>query len=147
MVAESRLVSGSGRHNRSPKSGAYRAAVESTWGRRSRIGLGVLLLVTGVLHFVVPAPYVRIMPRVLPASWAEPLVYLSGLAELAGGAALLVPKSRTAAGWFVAALLVAIFPANVQMALDSPNVLTIRRLPLQLPLVWAAWQSTLTPSR
>jgi uncharacterized membrane protein len=117
-------------------------AVESRWGRRSRIGLGALLLVTGVLHFVVPSPYVRIIPRALPGSWAEPLVYVSGAAELAGGAALLVPRWRRPAGWFVAALLVAVFPANVQMAVDSPNVFTIGRLPLQLPLLWAAWQAT-----
>jgi uncharacterized membrane protein len=96
--------------------------VESAWARRSRIGLGALLLVTGVLHFVVPAPYVRIIPRLLPSSWASPLVYVSGAFELAGGAALLV----------------AVFPANLQMALDSPNVVTIGRLPLQLPLVWVA---------
>jgi uncharacterized membrane protein len=112
--------------------------VESTWGRRSRVGLAVLLLVTGVLHFVVPGPYVRIIPRVFPAGWAAPLVALSGAAELVGGAALLVPAWRRAAGLFVAALLVAVFPANVQMAVDSPNVFTLGRLPLQVPLIWAA---------
>jgi uncharacterized membrane protein len=100
--------------------------------------LAVLLLVTGVLHFVVPGPYVRIIPRVLPEVWAAPLVALSGAAELAGGAALLVPAWRRAAGLFVAALLIAVFPANVQMALDSPNAFTLGRLPLQVPLLWAA---------
>jgi uncharacterized membrane protein len=120
--------------------------VESAWAKRSRIGLGALLLVTGVLHVVVPAPYVRIIPRLLPSSWASPLVYVSGALELAGGAALLVPRWRRLAGWFVAALLVAVFPANVQMALDSPNVLTIGRLPLQLPLVWIALVAATRPA-
>ena len=112
-------------------------AGESVWERRRRLGLGALLVVTGVLHFVVPDPYVRIIPSALPDGWARPLVYGSGVAELAGGAGLLLAPS-SAVGWFVAALLVAVFPANVQMAVDSPNVATIARLPLQVPLVWAA---------
>ena len=110
---------------------------EGVWARRARLGLGGLLLVTGVLHFVVPEPYVRIIPSALPDGWARPLVYVSGAAELAGGAGLLLAPT-SAMGWFVAALLVAVFPANVQMAVDSPNVVTILRLPLQIPLVRAA---------
>ncbi len=107
------------------------------WGRRARLGLGVLLVVTGVLHFVAPEPYVRIIPKAFPSDWARPLVFVSGAAELGGGVALLgAPTSFV--GWFVAALLVAVFPANVQMALDTPNAVTIGRLPLQIPLVWAA---------
>ena len=112
---------------------------EGVWGRRRRLGLGALLVVTGVLHFVAPDPYVRIIPSALPDAWARPLVYVSGAAELAGGAGLLLAPT-TAIGWFVAGLLVAVFPANVQMAIDSPNALTILRLPLQVPLVWAAWR-------
>lgn len=110
---------------------------ESTWGRRRRLALGALLVVTGILHFVVPALYVRIIPSVLPDGWARPLVYVSGAAELAGGAGLLLAPT-SAVGWFVAALLAVVFPANVQMAVDTPNVVTILRLPLQVPLVWAA---------
>ena len=111
---------------------------ESTAKRRGRIALAVLLLVTGVLHFVVPEPYVRIIPKALPDGWARPLVYVSGAAEVAAGVLLL----RGRAGWFAFVLLLAVFPANVQMALDDPNPLTIGRLPLQLPLLWAA-----TPAR
>jgi uncharacterized membrane protein len=110
---------------------------EGVWGRRARLGLGGLLVVTGALHFVVPGPYVKIIPALLPGGWARPLVYVSGAAELAGGAGLLLAPT-SAMGWFVAALLVAVFPANVQMALDSPNAVTVLRLPLQIPLVWAA---------
>lgn len=111
---------------------------ETTGKRRGRRSLAGLLLVTGVLHFVVPDPYVRIIPRVLPHDLARPLVYASGVAELVGAALLL----RRRGGWFVVALLVAVFPANVQMALDDPNVLTIGRLPLQAPMIWAAWPTT-----
>jgi uncharacterized membrane protein len=108
---------------------------ESRGRRRARVALAGLFVVTGVLHFVVPDPYVRIIPRLLPGSWARPLVYASGAAELA--AAGLLAKQRH--GWWVVALLVLLFPANVQMAVDDPNVLTIGRLPLQLPMIWAAW--------
>ena len=111
---------------------------ETTGRRRGRLALAGLLLVTGVLHFVVPDPYVRIIPRVLPDDWARPLVYASGVAELVGGVLLL----RRRGGWFVVALLVAVFPANVQMALDDPNVLTIGRLPLQVPMILVAWSTT-----
>jgi uncharacterized membrane protein len=115
--------------------------VDETAGRRrARLGLAGLLVVTGVLQFGVPAPYVRIIPRLLPGSWARPLVYASGVAELVG-AGLLWQRRH---GWFVVALLVAVFPANVQMALDDPNALTIGRLPLQAPMIWAAWP---TPAR
>ena len=113
------------------------SAVETTGKRRGRLALAGLLLVTGVLHFVAPDPYARIIPSTLPDGWARPLVYASGAAELVGGAGLLLAPS-SAVGWFVAALLVAVFPANVQMAVDTPNALTILRLPLQVPLVWAA---------
>ena len=114
---------------------------ETTGKRRGRLALAGLLLVTGVLHFVVPDPYVRIIPKVLPDDWARPLVYASGVAELLGGALLLKRRG----GWFVVALLVAVFPANVQMALDDPNALTLGRLPLQLPMIWAAIPSRSRP--
>ena len=80
-----------------------RAEDESPWPRRRRLALGGLLVVTGVLHFVVPEPYVRIIPSALPDDWARPLVYASGAAELAGGVGLLVAPT-SAVGWFVAAL-------------------------------------------
>ncbi len=112
---------------------------EETKGRRrGRIALAGLLIVTGILHFVAPDPYVKIIPRVLPKDWALPLVYGSGVAELAAAALLL--KRRQ--GWWVVALLVAVFPANIQMALDDPNALTIGRLPLQAPMIWAALPSS-----
>ncbi len=108
---------------------------ETTGQRRGRWALAALLVVTGILHFVAPDPYVRIIPRLLPEGWARPLVYASGVAELVGAGLLFTRRQ----GWFVVALLVLVFPANVQMALDDPNALTIGRLPLQVPMIWAAW--------
>ncbi|MDQ6649379.1 MAG: hypothetical protein M3Z02_04605 [Actinomycetota bacterium] len=107
--------------------------------------LAGLLAAAGVTHFVHPEPYARIVPHVLPARRA--LVALSGLAELACAAALVAPRTRRLAGWATAGLFVAVFPANVQMALDAgapgtsgllgPAVAWLR-LPVQVPLViWA----------
>lgn len=101
----------------------------------------------GVMHFVIPGEYVKIMPPYLPLHWE--LVYLSGVAEIVLGVALLVPRTRRWAAWGVIALLVAVFPANVQMAVDDialfgategGGVLNWLRLPLQLVLIgWAYW--------
>jgi uncharacterized membrane protein len=109
---------------------------------RSTTGLAVLFGVLGTLHFVRPEPFVRIVPKVLPRK--KELVYASGVAELACAAGLLHPRTRRMAGLASAGLLVAVFPANVQMAADlrhaSPRARTIAfaRLPLQLPLIrWA----------
>lgn len=104
--------------------------------------LAGLLAVTGTLHFVFPRAFASIVPPQLPARTA--LVYVSGAAEIACAAGLAVPRTRRAAGWATALLLVAVFPANVQMALDAGDRSTAYRwgtylrLPLQLPLVlWA----------
>ena len=108
--------------------------------------LGSLLVLAGVMHFVVPSAYQRIVPRVLGHSRA--LVFGSGAAQILTGLLLAWPRTRRLGGWFAAVLLVAVFPANVQMALDggipgkgfplgSP-ALAWARLPLQVPLVaWA----------
>ena len=109
----------------------------------SPYALAVLLGAAGVTHFAVPAPYARIVPPVLGAPYAW--VYASGVAELLCAAGLLVPRTRRAAGLATAVLFVAVFPANLQMALDADHrsdayrAVVYARLPLQVPLVvWAA---------
>ena len=107
------------------------------------VALGTLLLVTGTLHFVVPGAYASIVPGFLgaPRFW----VALSGVAELGCAVGLLVPRTRAVTGWATAALFVAVFPANVQMAVDALQgqgsvLLAWGRLPLQVPLVlWAVY--------
>ena len=69
---------------------------------------------TGTMHFVIPRTYRSIMPDYLPAH--SGLVYASGLAEIAGGAGVLHPKTRRIASWWSIATLVAVFPANIHMA-------------------------------
>jgi len=104
--------------------------------------LGVTFLVTGALHFLRPRAYEAIMPPWLPRH--RELVYASGLAEIAGGAGLMTARRRPA-GWWLIATLVAVFPANVHMALHPerfPKVPGGRRalyarLPLQAAFI--AW--------
>jgi uncharacterized membrane protein len=76
---------------------------------------GPFFIGAGALHFVKPEPYRAIMPPYIPAP--DAMVALSGVAEAAGGAGLLVPATRRWAAWWLVATLVAIFPANVHMAL------------------------------
>ena len=115
-------------------------------------GLAALFATSGALHLVRPQIFERIVPRRLPER--RRLVYASGLAELACAAALLHPRTRKAAGWASAALLVAIFPANIQMAVTEGKrasrgtgsrgrrIVALVRLPLQIPLIRAALKAT-----
>lgn len=106
---------------------------------RSAGRLAALLAGSGVLHLLVPKPYERLIPPVLgrPRAW----VYGSGVAELACAAAVAVPRTRRPGAQASAALLVAVFPGNIWMAVRPgrvPRWLAVARLPLQLPLVlWA----------
>lgn len=113
----------------------------------SAVGLAALIGGSGVLHLVVPAPYRRIVPRPLSA-WSGQVVAASGVAEIACAALLLSPRTRRHGGLATSLLLAAVFPANVQMALDggypdapfpaNSAVAAWLRLPLQVPLVlWA----------
>lgn len=108
--------------------------------------LGSTFVAAGALHFAFPGRYEAIIPDALPAPRA--LVLLSGAAEVAGGLAVLHPRTRALGGLWLVALLVAVFPANVHMALhaerypDLPAALLWARLPLQVPLAWFAWRAT-----
>ncbi len=110
-----------------------------------RLGIGLLsfgMVAMGVFHLANPKPFVAVMPDSLPFPAA--LVAISGLAEVVGGVGLIFPATRFAAGWGLVALYVAVFPANVHMALHHsfglPTWLLWLRLPLQIPLIlWALW--------
>lgn len=105
---------------------------------------GGFFVFMGIMHFVIPRTYESIVPDALPAKRA--LVYASGVAEIAGGAGALHPRTRRAASLWNIATLVAVFPANVHMALHPeryPKVpggraALLARLPLQaLAIAWA----------
>ena len=110
-------------------------------------GLALFYVVAGALHFLRPRVYEAIMPAALPAK--RELVYASGLAEIAGGAAVLHARTRQAGGWWLIATLLAIFPANVSMALHPerfrgiPGWLLWARLPVQALLVAWAWTAAI----
>jgi uncharacterized membrane protein len=105
---------------------------------------GSFFIFAGILHFRIPKVYESIVPDWLPAH--RELVCASGVAEIAGGAGVLHPATRRAGGLWSALTLVAIFPANVHMALHPeryrgiPGPLLWLRLPLQAPLVAWAWR-------
>jgi uncharacterized membrane protein len=106
--------------------------------------LGIAFIAAGIFHFVRPDFYTKIMPPYLP--WHLELVYVSGVAETLLGIMVLIPKSRRLGAWGLIALLIAVFPANIHMALNpqafpgiSPALLWLR-LPLQFVLIaWAYW--------
>lgn len=114
--------------------------------RRARLGLAATMLSSGTLHIVAPRLYERIVPRWLGD--ARRVVVVSGVAELACGGLLLTRRTSRVGGWATAALLVAVFPANVQMVLDAGTehqavampagpfrVVGLARLPLQVPML------------
>ena len=111
-----------------------------------RVILAISIIVVGVTHFLVPEEYVKIVPPQLP--YPLGLVYLSGFYEILGGIGLLVPPVSQAAAWGLFALFIAVYPANINMAVNlikiehipnSPWVHVVR-LPLQAVLIaWAWW--------
>jgi uncharacterized membrane protein len=117
--------------------------------RRAPDVLAAVFATSGTIHLVRPQAFAGIMPRVIPERHHRILIYLSGLAELlcAGG---LLRHSRWAASASVA-VLASVFPANLQMALDAGSgrhtgaadkaAVAWGRLPLQIPMVWAALQA------
>jgi uncharacterized membrane protein len=97
----------------------------------------------GINHFLNPAMYLKIMPPYLPQPLL--LVYISGLLEIILGCLLLPAKTRRFAAGGIILLLLAIFPANVQMVLNYYQAqhpgwwIALVRLPLQGALIWWAW--------
>ena len=87
----------------------------TSFKRLTRYLFGGLFVLGGVNHFANPGFYIGIMPPYLP--WHRELVAISGVAEIVLGALLLYRRSAVLAGWCLIALLVAVFPANVHMAM------------------------------
>jgi len=111
-----------------------------------RVLLALFMVGAGISHFTDPETFIRIVPDYLPGPRA--LVYVSGFFEIVGGVGLLIPPVSRAAAWGLIALYVAVFPANLHMALNdipfgqgpTPSALLWLRLPLQALLIaWAWW--------
>jgi uncharacterized membrane protein len=120
--------------------------------RLSRAALAALFTLTGTLHFVRPRFFEAIVPPAIEPQKKE-VVAISGAAEIAGAALLLSPGSRRFSRWWLLALLIAVFPANIHMAVNPEQIrgLDMRkfppwalwaRLPLQpLAMIWV-WHAT-----
>lgn len=105
-------------------------------------------LASGTVHLVKPEVFEPLMPSWVPAH--REVIVGSGVAELACAAGMLSSRTRRPAALASAALLVAVFPGNVQMAVDALKgdnrglqAASLARLPLQLPLIRAAWRARL----
>jgi uncharacterized membrane protein len=113
---------------------------------RSQRLLGLVFIAAGVNHFAMPRAYERIVPPGIGD--AGRLVAVSGAAEIAGGLGVLLRPTRRPAGLGLVALLVAVFPANLHMALNPgefpkiPRWALLARLPLQPLMMWWAWSAT-----
>lgn len=105
---------------------------------------GIAFIFAGANHFINPDFYLNIMPPYLP--WHLFLVYLSGGFEIVLGGMLLIPKTQKLAAWGLILLLVAVFPANIYMAMNpqkfpelTPILLNVRLLIQFILIVWAYW--------
>jgi uncharacterized membrane protein len=111
-----------------------------------RAAVGIGFMIAGALHFTHTRAYVAIMPPYVPRHRES--VLASGAAEIAGGAGVLVPGTRPLARWWLLALLAAVFPANVHMALNPEQYRRIPpwalwvRLPFQAVFAWLVWRAT-----
>ena len=96
-----------------------RLRILSTAQRIAVVVAPVSYIAAGALHFIKPAPYLRIMPPYVP--WHAAMVRISGAFEILGGLGLLLPATRRVAAWVLVMLLIAVFQANFYMAMHPPR--------------------------
>jgi uncharacterized membrane protein len=103
--------------------------------KHSRAALAAFFAFTGAMHFLRPRFFEAIVPPAIEAQRKE-AVAVSGVAEIAGAALVLHPASRRLGRWWLLALLIAVFPANIHMAVNPEQVkgLDMRKIPR-----WALW--------
>jgi len=112
----------------------------------NRILCACFFMSVGLLHFVRSAQFIKITPKFL--HYRKEVVYISGVLEILGGVGILLPWTRSLAGKGLVALLCAVFPANINMALRKidfgyiPTAVLWARLPMQFLLIkWVTWVS------
>ena len=111
-----------------------------------RVLFGAFFIIAGVTHFTNRDFFMSIVPPYLP--WPEMLVYVSGVAEIVLGGMLMIPATTRIAAWGLIALLIAVFPANIHMAMnpqlypDTPQAALLIRLPLQGVMIAVAYWFT-----
>lgn len=115
--------------------------------RRVRILAALAMCAIGVAHFLNPDAFVKIVPKLAPDPLPYVAVLVSGFFEIAGGVGLLIPRLQKAAAYGLIALYIAVFPANINMAMNDiqpagvhvPALLLWLRLPFQLVFITIAW--------
>tara|TARA_X000000368_G_C23016752_1_gene706080 strand:- start:766 stop:1194 length:429 start_codon:yes stop_codon:yes gene_type:complete len=119
---------------------------EGIWKKIVLIGLAAFFINVGIDHFVNPDFYLSIMPPAFPLHIEA--VYISGVFEILGGIGVLIPKFRRFSGWGLVALLIAVYPANIYMAIspdtfpDIPVSALYFRLVLQFIFFYWAYSVT-----
>ena len=112
-----------------------------------RLLTAIFWVFAGTMHFVIPRQYEAIVPDAI-ADRKREIVAISGLAEIAGGLAVLPARTRRGARWWLLATLVAVYPANIQMARHPerfpkiPVAALWARLPVQGLFAWMTWRGT-----
>jgi uncharacterized membrane protein len=113
----------------------------------ARIGTALFWIVAGTMHFLIPRQYEAIVPPRI-SRWRKQCVVVSGVAEIAGGIGVLPNGTRRLARWWLLALLAAVYPANIHMAVNSkdfariPAPLLWARLPVQFLFALLTWRGT-----
>lgn len=119
-----------------------------TFKDSAAVATGLTFIFTGVTHFLTPDTYMKLMPPFIPAPMA--MIYISGFFEILGGIGLLLPQTRRYAAYGLILLLLAVFPANIYVALNNVQLGGFMsyaayqwlRLPMQLVLIWWVWRVT-----
>jgi uncharacterized membrane protein len=110
--------------------------------------MAALYITAGIFHFVAPRFFLNIVPTYIPIRYHKSLVSISGVFEIVFGTMMFPEATRTYGAWLIIALLIAVFPANIQMSVtfyQNKNPYfwgTIARLPLQIILIYWAWMYT-----
>jgi len=105
--------------------------------------ISLFFIIGGIAHFVVPYFFIKAMPGYL--GYHKELVIISGVFEILGAIGILVPQTRLLAGYGLITLIVAVYPANINMALHPenysvfPELFLYLRLPLELLFIWFVW--------
>ena len=109
--------------------------------------IGFMFILAGILHFVFPKKYEAIMPSYIPKP--KEMVFWSGVAELLGGIGIMIVQTKVISGWGLILLLIAVFPANWDMFLQSfrkkkqrhLTLLLFLRLPIQFWLIYWVFEA------
>jgi uncharacterized membrane protein len=114
---------------------------------RARYGTALFWIFAGAMHFVIPRAYQAMVPPAI-ARYRRDVVVASGIAEIAGGLAVLPARTRRGARWWLLVTLAAVYPANIHMALSPerfpgiPPPALWARLPVQGLFAWFTWRGT-----